>query len=377
MVVVLSVSTMAQYFWGMCPLTLLNADQKHYINNIFSIFTTLINAITVILLTHRGYDLLTIKLTSSLIFIIRPSVFAWYVKRNYVLGKPTKVSLACLHNRWEGLGQHIAYYLHNNTDIVWLTTCSNLTNVAIYSVYSMVIVSLRNITRAMVADMEAVFGRLLVNQSTKINNAYVYYENLLSTIATILMVTAGIMITSFVSLYTKGISDAVYYQPAFSLILIIAELINLVMLPCYTIPLSANHFRQIRIGAYGEAIVNILFSGILVWWNPLCGVAIGTLLAAVFKSCFYMYYVSRHLLPRKMCRMFSRLIIILVCFGTMIPIGRYCVGLLNIDSIIRWIICATVVFIVSCILTVGIHMIVEGKKYVQFLHALLGGIDAF
>ncbi len=41
-----------------------------------------------------------------------------------------------------GLSQHIAYFLHSNTDVAGLTFLTNLSMVAVYSVYHMVVNSI-------------------------------------------------------------------------------------------------------------------------------------------------------------------------------------------------------------------------------------------
>ena len=106
----------------------------------------------------------------------------------------------------------------------------------------------------------------------------------------------GALIVPFVRLYTKGITDADYIQPVFALVLLMAEAVNCMMLPCSGLPAAANRFRQTRWGAYGEAAINIILSCALIHWRPLIGVALGTLTATVFRSVYYMAYSGRHIL---------------------------------------------------------------------------------
>lgn len=85
------------------------------------------------------------KLGSSLVFIIRPILMNAYAHRLFHLEKNVDHSKKYLTQKWTGLGQHIAFFLHSNTDIAILTLYGNLKGVAVYSVYNMIITNLQNI----------------------------------------------------------------------------------------------------------------------------------------------------------------------------------------------------------------------------------------
>jgi len=86
-------------------LTLIAADQKQYVNNIITIGITLINTLAIIILTGNRCDLIWVKLGSSLIFVVRPLLYAVYVRKHYHLPKQGKEK-AVLEQKWTGIGQH-------------------------------------------------------------------------------------------------------------------------------------------------------------------------------------------------------------------------------------------------------------------------------
>ncbi len=102
-----------------------------------------------------------------------------------------------------------------------------------------------------------------------------------------------ILIVPFIRLYTKGITDVNYIQPAFAWVFLLAEAVNCLVLPCSSLPVAADHLKQTRWGAYSEALINIILSCILIKWEPLLGVAIGTLVATVFRAIYYMAYSAK------------------------------------------------------------------------------------
>ena len=72
MVAILSISSFAQYYFGIVNSILLNADQKGYVSNITQIVTLILNTVVCIVLIKRGASIHIVKLTTSLIYVIRP-----------------------------------------------------------------------------------------------------------------------------------------------------------------------------------------------------------------------------------------------------------------------------------------------------------------
>ena len=152
----------------------------------------------------------------------------------------------------------------------------------------------------------------------------------------------------FVRLYTQGVTDADYIQPLFAIVLIAAEAINCLVLPCASLPIAADQMRQTRWGAYGEALINITVSCALMRWQPL-GVAFGTLAATVFRGLYYMVYSSRTILHISPSGNIFALAGILATMCAGIYVGCYFVGRLEIDSYFRWVICGAVTFGIICV----------------------------
>lgn len=165
-----------------------------------------------------------------------------------------------------------------NTDIVLFTLFADVKLVAVYAVYNMVIGSVRAITESFSSGMEAKFGELIAKgRLDRLRRAFWRYQTLIVSVSVVLFSCTAALIVPFVRLYTKGITDADYIQPVFALILLMAEAVNCMMLPCSGLPAAANRFRQTRWGAYGEAAINIILSCALIHWSPLIGRCAGYL----------------------------------------------------------------------------------------------------
>lgn len=351
LVLVIGMSTLAKYMGGLANLTLITADQRQYVNNVISIGITIVNTLSILILTKLGCGLLIVKLGSSIIFVIRPLLYMLYVKKHYSLSKAESKKTK-LEQKWTGIGQHLAYFLHTNTDIVLLTLFANTRLVAVYSVYNLIISSVRAITESFSGGMEAVLGEKIANGETDgLKKSYIKYKTLITAVSFGLFSCAGILIVSFVRLYTKGVTDADYIQPAFSFVLMLAETVNCIVLPCSSLPVAANCLRQTRWGAYGEAVINIVLSCVLIRLNPLLGVAIGTLAATLFRGIFYMTYSSKKILHVPARTVITKFFVVVVGLCIVVMTGRYIIAPLKIENYFQWVLCGTIVFATVCLPT--------------------------
>ena len=131
----------------------------------------------------------------------------------------------------------------------------------------------------------------------------------------------GIMlITPFVMIYTKGVTDTNYYEPIFGIILLSAELICCFREPALKLAYGAGKFKDLRKAAFLEAGINIVTSIILVPFLGITGVAIGTLIAMVFYTFWQYYYIHNHLINRPFSLFIKRLLAYLIPSATVIAI---------------------------------------------------------
>ena len=190
LVCVICLSTFANYMIGITNMTLLHADQKQYLTNTIITITNMINAAAIAFLVWQSADVLSVKLISSLIFVTRPVLYAYFVKKQYRLEKVSGTGHA-LSQKWTGMGQHIAYFLHTNTDVVLLTLFADLKLVAVYSVYHLVINSIWNIASSFSGGMEAALGSALVRlEKREVGAMYERYKVLLTLVSLVMFGTA-------------------------------------------------------------------------------------------------------------------------------------------------------------------------------------------
>lgn len=358
LVLIISISTFAEYYFGMTYRLYLQAEQKTYIISLIQISTLIINTIMVVLLIHLNANIQIVKLVSASIFVFRPILQNIYVKKKYNINLKDAKSDYKIKQKWDGLAQHIAAVVHSNTDVVILTLFANTVEVSVYSVYLMVVSGIKNLIQALTGGVDASFGDMIAKgEKENLNRSFKTYEGFYFTLSTIICTATLFLILPFVSVYTKGITDADYIRPVFSYLIVIAEFMWVIRLPYSSITLAAGHFKETRKGAWVEAISNIGISLILVWKFGIIGVAIGTLVAMFIRTIEFMYHTSKYILDRSVWYTFKRLIVI-TAEVLIIAVIVWLIPNVEVTNYLTWVLQAIIVAVISSIVVVTINCVI-------------------
>ena len=362
LVIIIGVSTIIQYYYGLAYQILLQADQKIYFTSVLQVFTIIINTIIVFILIKLGFGIHIVKLGSSFILVLRPIILNLYVKKHYHIKKDCEIDYAAIKQRWDGFGHHIAFFIHKNTDIVIITIFLNVKEVAVYSVYLMVVIGIQKIVNSISSSITPTIGNLIVTEKKEsLNNFFNLFEFSIFFLTTVFFTCTAILIVSFISIYTKDITDVNYSRPFFAYLLTLAEAIYCIRFPYSSIILSAGYYRQTKRGAYIEAGVNIIISLILVRFYGIVGVAIGTLVAMSFRTFQYVYFLSKTILNRPIILFIKRCFINIIAIILIILL----VNILPDFSIISyhlWACYALFIFIISLLITFIVNYIFDASN---------------
>lgn len=299
LIIAAGIGSFAQYFFGITYQTFLAADQSLYIYNVFQSVSTMLNAILSVFLIEMGCTIQEVKLCSSVVFLITPFCMNYYVTKKYHLDKKCAPDNSSLRQRRDVLASSLANIIHGNTDIVVLTIFCNVKEVSVYSVYNLVMNALKAILRIFSTGTEAIFGDMWARkQYESIRKNLSLYEYIIGVFISVIYSTTLLLILPFVSLYTDGITDVKYYRPDFAYVITIAMACFCFRTPYLTLVQGVGHYKETKKGSYFEAGLNIVSSVILVNIIGITGTAIGTLLANVFRSFQYAFYIDNHIITR-------------------------------------------------------------------------------
>lgn len=239
-----------------------------------------------------------------------------------------------------------------------MTVLANLSMVAVYSVHYMVVSSIQNLTTSFVSGMEALFGDMLAKKERNLlDKSFGHYEAMISAVSIILLGTTLVMITPFICIYTAQVSDTDYNAPAFAALLTLTSIVYCFRMPYHSAIIAAGHFRQTQFAAYGEAIINIGLSIVLVKPFGLSGVAIATFLATVFRFVYYAVYLTKNILNRSIGLFIKREIVNALCLLGVVFLGKLILRCFDIKDYIIWAVCGILVVLMAVILVIVFYMI--------------------
>lgn len=355
--VIIGASTFAESFFGITYLIVLQADQRVWVSSLLKSICYVANTIICAVLIYAGATIHIVKLGSATVYVLYPIILGAYVRRKYRIKKNVKPNMLAISQRWDSFWHQIATFVMNNTDVMVLTVFTNMLEVSVYSIYNMVISSLKRLIGSVSSGIEAAFGNMIAKKEDEIlaHNLSVF-EFMIFSLATVVYTTAALLILSFVSIYTRGVNDVNYIRPAFAYIILFAQFFNAIRLPYQLVVQAAGHYKATKKGAIVEPIINIVLSIALVIKFGLVGVAVGTLAATIFRTVQYSLYMSSNLVKRSWFITPSRCIIAFVETGLAVLLV-YFLNLSEPGTYLEWLLNAVVIFAIVCAIVSGLGFV--------------------
>ncbi len=363
LIAAMGLSHIGQYFIGISYQLLLSSDQKSYVQLIINGSTLIINTAMSIILMSLGASVQIVKLSTSIIYLLRPLMMYLYVSRHYNLDKRVLVDKNVVPQKRHGIVQHIAYMVYENTDVIVLTFFSTLYNVSIYAVYTLVTSSIKQIISAATTGVQSLLGNMIARGETEnLKSSYSFYNWCIHTVSTVLFTVTGLMIIPFVQVYTAGITDADYNVPVFAILITLAYFFSNIRNSQYTLIRAAGHFKQTQTASLVEMFINLALSIVLVFNFGLIGVAIGTIAATLFFVIYEIFYFKKNIVFASVrCSVKQFAIDALVVVASIAACVR--ISLFK-GTVFSWIIQALIVTAICLIISIIIQLIFY-KDYIN------------
>ena len=375
MIVILSISSFAQYYFGIVNSILLTADQKGYVSYIIQIITLILNTVFCVILINHGASLHLVKLTT--IYVIRPLYLSYYVRKHYHINRKIKYTGEPIKQKWNGVAQHISAVILDGTDNIVLTIFAGLKAVSIYSVYNIIVAGVKQLLLSMTNGIQSLIGELIAKKEyDELNNIFGWVEWTIHTGTVFIFGVTALLIVPFVQIYTHGITDANYIQPIFAALIVLANAGHCLRLPYNIVILAGGHYKQTQKCYIIAALLNIIISLVAVNKLGLIGVTMGTVVAMCYQTIWMAIYDSKNIIRWPFKNFMKQVAVDIVTIVLMssimfiMPIKSFFT--LSSISYISWVVLAIKISIVS-IIFICITNLICYKKY---MIKLLGKISA-
>ena len=370
MVIILGANYYFTYYFALAHRLLLRADQKMRIIQGIQSVTLVLNVIVCIAAMKLGAGIHIVKAVSALVFLINPIVFRVYVKKHYSISTSVYDENRVLPRKRDGLIHHIAFFIHMNTDIVLLSIFSGTKEVSVYSVYHSVIYAIESFFMAISDSISAALGNLIAkDKKDTLQSSFELYQTVNTAASTFVCIAEAVLIIPFVSVYTNGITDVDYIRPAFAYMLILAQWFYCVRIPYNNIINAAGHYRQTKLGAYIEVVLNMSISIISISRCGLFGVALGTAIAMAARAVYMAWYLSKNVLHRKL-KLFIKDTALNIGFGLILVYILSNIIEILADNLLWWAIYAAVISIIVILAVAAFNFIVNRTTVVVIIKSL-------
>ena len=196
----------------------------------------------------------------------------------------------------------------------------------------------------------------------ELKKSFQKFDNMNLLISISMFSTCILLINPFVSIYTKGISDANYYQPIFAIIILLANMFYCMREPYRFLILAAGKFKETNFGAIMEAVLNLVLSLVLIKKFGLTGVAVGTFIAIVYRFGYFIVYLKKNILLKSYKEYIQPIIKTVII--VVINIYVYTVVKININNFVSFCIYGSIAFSIEIIVAYIFYIKVNfsGKK---------------
>lgn len=300
LVIIISMSVYCQYVYGFSYKTFLMADQSIYIYNCIQICCKLFSTIVACSLIYLGCSIHIVELGIVCSLMAAPVFLKYYVRKKYSLIDDVPPDYNALKGRRDVMAHSIANTIYSYTGIFLFTILTNASTISVYIVYSLVFNSLKKIQNIFTVGLEAVLGEHWArNDLRAFNEIFDKIEFFIFLLTSIIISSTITLIIPFVCLYTKGINDVNYIIPEYAFLATVAEAFFCVRTPYLIAVQAAGKYKETRNGAFYESGLNLLVSIIGIVKYGILGIALGNIVANLFRTFQYVCFLSNNMLNRR------------------------------------------------------------------------------
>lgn len=317
MVLIVSCGYFIQYYMGITSQLLLAADYKTYINSLTQIMGIALNFIISIVLIRNDVDVRSVKLVGAFVMLIRPIILSVYVKSKYTFSDSKVFDNTLMKQRWNNLGQSLAFYIHSQTDMIVIMLFLTVEENSVYALYMSIISAIKTVITAIISNYNPIIGRICAEGSISRRELKCMFQKFIQInnyLLNVLFSVTVIMIVPFMKIYSEGF-DYDYIRQGFAICLCISEYLYLYRTPYNTLINVNGHFKETQMSAFIEAGVNIILSVILVNKVGIIGVVIGTAIAMLYRMIYCVIYVRKYLIEISMVDIIKSIFLTVVTAG--------------------------------------------------------------
>lgn len=368
-VIILALAGVSEFFAIGKYRTLLIADQKMFMVNIAQIVGAIASTILTIILIKLNCTIILVQLVATIAYICRILILYVYIHKNYkYLDKKVKPDYTAVSKRKAATLHQVASLIIFGSQTLFIAKFCGLAEASVYSVYNLVFTGLNTVLSTISSAMLAGMGSLMATDNDeKVKKVYNLYEFGYYILVFTFYITAFVMITPFIKIYTKGITDANYIRPELVILFTIMGLLNCLRTPGATMINAKGHYDETKNRALIEMTICLIGQAIFVYKLGIVGVLLGTILAYLYRTLDVIIYSNTKILKQKATKTFVRIAVNVIIMFFIIALAKINFA---INGFMLWILYAIITVIIAFIIMTIVNIILDkkaaetGKEYI-------------
>lgn len=369
--IILGINGCFDFFFLAGDRVLLTADQRNYVISFATIINTVIRTLIICVMAAHRMNILILYGSASSLVLIKAGIIVCYSRNNYsYIDTNAQPDTNAMEKRWEVIYQQILGIVQTGAPTVLATILLNLVSVSIYSIYNMVISGINGVLSIFISGLPAGFGDLIArNENTTLRKTVSEFEVAYYYILSIVYGLAFTLIMPFVSVYTRGLSDANYYYPLLGAVIVLNGLLYNIKTPQSMLIVSAGMYKETRWRVTIQGLIIVVFGAIGGQLAGMVGIMLGSCLSNLYRTIDVLFFTPKYITNASPLKSIFRMILVIVnialIYGVSLIYSPMCVNYL------QWIELAIVYGIWAVIVVTVNAYAFERKEFISLMKRML------
>lgn len=326
-------SGVVTYWYTSAITNYLLAAGQNYVNSYVHLLATVMTCAFKILICLANQNIIFLSVALIAVNLLKCAAYRAYMARKHPAFLHLKHAKGekMLKQRSSLLVHEISGVIFSGTDTLIISIFCGLSEASVYAVYSMVFNALRTIIGQAFNGTCYLLGNSYSQNSESYPTTHDKYNIIYTGGVFACFTVAYWMVLPFITLYTKGITDANYLDSKLPMLFCLIELLSACRVVDNQLIKNAYHARQTLNRSMIEAVINLVVSIVAVQYLGMYGVLLGTIAALLYRSNDVILYANHRILRRSSLKEYAlyganALVFaggVILCSKITLPISNY------------------------------------------------------
>lgn len=340
----------------------MSAHNSGYITSFISMISKILTWMISFILILNKINIVIVYVLNVLNILVNVLFLKIYLKKHYPYvtykGEYNRKLVAGTN---DVLFQKLASTIFTSTDLVLISAGISLAMASVYNLYNQIFQVVFHFLTSVVESPFNSFGQLFSNnEMEKISNNFDIFQKIVQILSTILLSVVGMSILSFIKIYTKSINDINYIIPIVAILFYSQFYIQFNNKPYAVLLNASGNFKMQNVQSGIAAVLNIVFSVILMKFIGVSGVILGSIIGTLIIMIMNIYQFCKYVINDKI-RYHLLLQFINYLSGVLLIVIALIVNT-SYDNYIIWAIASIINVIISSTIIVLINYIFDNKR---------------